>query len=71
MTDNDMQSEAPAKRRPGRPSVDLSEIIFARVTPATAPAVRREADKRGTAPSALVREALDLLLNEANARVAA
>jgi hypothetical protein len=73
MTDN-MQSEAPIKRRIGRPSVDGSQpspILFARVPPATLEAVKREIARRGMVPSALVREALDLLLKDAGERLAA
>lgn len=74
MTDNNMQSGTPTKRRIGRPSVDgvqPSPILFARVPPATLEAVKRESARRGVVPSALVREALDLLLKEAGERLAA
>lgn len=74
MSDNDMQSEAPTKRRVGRPSVDGSRpspLLFARVPPATLEAVKRESARRGMVPSALVREALDLLLRQAEQHIAA
>jgi hypothetical protein len=74
MSDNDMQIEAPTKRRIGRPSVDglpPSPILFARVPPATLEAVKLESARRGMVPSALVREALDLFLKEAGERLAA
>jgi hypothetical protein len=62
------------KRRPGRPALDSSrpsEIVFARVPPAMSEAVKGESARRGIVPSALIREALDLLLKEANERLAA
>jgi hypothetical protein len=46
-------------------------ILFARVPPATLEAVKRESARRGMVPSALVREALDLLLKDAVERLAA
>jgi hypothetical protein len=60
----------PAKRR-GPPPTGQSPILFARVPPATLEAVKRESARRGMVPSALVREALDLLLKEADERLAA
>jgi hypothetical protein len=71
MTDSDTQAETPVKRRPGRPSVDHSHTMFARVTPATCRAVKLEAERRGVVPSALIREALDMLLKQAEQRQAA
>lgn len=49
----------------------LVEVMFERVPPATLEAVKRESARRGMVPSALVREALDLLLKEAGERLAA
>jgi hypothetical protein len=66
-------SDSVAKRA-GRPSLDSSNpstIIFARVPPATLAAVKTEAARRNMVPSALVREALDLILREASERLAA
>jgi hypothetical protein len=60
----------PAKRK-GPPKTGHSPILFARVPPATLEAVKRESARRGMVPSALVREALDLLLKEAGERLAA
>ena len=64
-----MQSK-PAKRK-GPPPTGHSPILFARVPETTRQAIHREAERRGMVPSALVREALDLLLREAEQRQAA
>lgn len=68
--DNQASQDKPHKRRGPLPT-GQSPILFARVPPATLAAVKNEAARRGTVPSALVREALDLLLKEAGERLAA
>jgi hypothetical protein len=68
--DNQPEQTKPRKRK-GPPPTGHSPIVFAGVPPATLEAVKRESARRGMVPSALVREALDLLLKEAGARLAA
>jgi hypothetical protein len=68
--DNQATEDKPHKRKGPAPT-GHSPILFARVPPATLAAVKSEAARRGTVPSALVREALDLLLKEAGERLAA
>jgi hypothetical protein len=68
--DNQPIQDKPHKRK-GPAPMGHSPILFARVPPATLEAVKRESARRGMVPSALVREALDLLLNEARERQAA
>jgi hypothetical protein len=58
-------------KRKGPAPTGHSPILFARVPPATLEAVKRESARRGMVPSALVREALDLLLKEAGERLVA
>lgn len=67
--DNQPAQVRQCKRRGPAPT-GHSPIVFARVPPATLEAVKRESARRGVVPSALVRAALDLLLNEANERLA-
>jgi hypothetical protein len=71
-----MNSEtAEKKKRMGRPclegSIEASPILGIRVSPATLEAVKRESARRGMVPSALIREALDMLLKQAEQRQAA
>jgi hypothetical protein len=61
----------PIRKRKGPAPTGHSPILFARVPPATLAAVKSEAARRGMVPSALVREALDLFLNEARQHIAA
>ena len=67
---NEAAQIKPAKRK-GPPPTGHSPIVFARVPRATLEAVKRESARRGMVPSALVREALDLLLKDAGERRAA
>jgi hypothetical protein len=70
-----MQSETPVKRRPGRPCLEGSDkkspLVFARVPPSTFEAVKRESERRGVVQGVIVREALDLLLRQAENHMAA
>jgi hypothetical protein len=61
----------PARKRKGPAPTGHSPILFARVPPATLDAVKRESARRGMVPSALVREALDMLLRQAEQHLAA
>jgi hypothetical protein len=70
-----MNSETAEKKRMGRPclegSSETSPMLGIRVSPATRQAIRREAERRGMVPSALIREALDTLLKQAEQHLAA
>jgi hypothetical protein len=61
-------SEVRPKR--GRPLTGANPVLFARVPPSVFEAVRQESAQRGVVPSALVREALDLLLSKSGEREA-
>jgi hypothetical protein len=71
-----MSDDTPVKRRQGRPSLvegsqGISPILFARVPPATFTAVEKESARRGVKPAVLIREALDMLLKQAEQHLAA
>jgi hypothetical protein len=51
------------RRKRGRPVTGANPVLFARVPPAVFEAVRRKSEQRGVVASVLIREAIDLLLN--------
>jgi hypothetical protein len=75
MMKNDTGNETPVKRGRGRPclegSHESSPIISARVPPAIFAAMEQESERRGVKPAILIREALALLLKQAEQRLAA
>jgi Ribbon-helix-helix domain len=46
-------------------------IVFSRVTPEIAGLLTRESERRGVKPSDVIREALDMLLKQAEQHIAA
>jgi hypothetical protein len=68
--DDEVVATKTGKRRGPAPT-GHSPIIFARLPPATLAAVKNEAARRGTVPSALVREALERLLKQTELHIAA
>jgi hypothetical protein len=68
---NQVECIEPIKRPRGRPRTGRMLAVFSRIPPELYDAVKNEAARRGTVPSALVREALDLLLKQASEQLAA
>jgi hypothetical protein len=66
-------TDTTAKPRIGRPPTGIVNpmVVGTRVSQETYEALTRESERRGVKPAELIRSALDLLLEQAGARLAA